>query len=782
MKYLVIVESPGKINKIQKFLDNIDKDKYVVKASFGHCRDLESKTLSIDVENNFKPIYSVIPGKNKVIKELSSLAKKSEKVILAADEDREGEMIASSLKDLLKISNYDRIVFHEITQDAINKAINNPTKINDNMVYAQQTRRLLDRLVGYKISPVLWKKLQGKSSAGRVQSVVVKIIIDKEKDIEKSISEPYYKTTGLFEFKKVKFNGLLCKKGKLFDFKDKDTAKDFLESLDSKDKFMVEENNIKDSLRKPSPPFTTSTLQQDASTKLGFNVKRTMNAAQKLYEFGYITYMRTDSTNLSKQCLEQCQQYIINTYGEKYSNKKNYSKKTKNSQEAHEAIRPTNIQCTYANKVNSDGIKLYNLIWERTLASQMSPAAIQIQTLHLINDKLPDNTKFISTLENIIFDGFLILYQQAKKNINDSEEEEPEKGYLKLKKGILIKYKEININQEYTKPPLRYNEAGLVKFLEKNGIGRPSTYSSIISKITEKNYVEIKDVDGIQKESIQMKLKNKRNQPVLTQDTKNIVVGKEKKKLVPTLFGREINKFLIEHFDEIMNIDFTAKFEEYLDKIASGKAKWHNVLDLFYQKFNPIVEKLQKEMGNNNINTTDQFLGNDENNNPIYKGISKYGHYVKIQKENKWQYSPANESTTLEEAIKNFEYPKFLGKKDKKNIYLAKGKYGLYLKYGTSNLKIPDNTKEDDINLETAKKIIDIGDPSCYKSFVLKNKRVNIRKGPYGFYAKMFKNGTKGNKHVNVSLPELNEDNINKILDEDLVEMIMNQPVKFKKN
>jgi len=488
-KILVIVESPGKIKKIEEFLNSLKNGSYIVKASYGHCRDLNKKELSIDIDNNFKPNYCIIPGKENIVRELRSLVKDCSKVILAADEDREGEMIAASLKDLLKLKDYDRIVFHEITKSAIKNAIENPTKINDNMVDAQQTRRLLDRLVGYKISPILWKKMQGQLSAGRVQSVVVKIIVEKENEIKDSVSNPYFKTTANFEYKRKIFNGSLQLDKDLYKFENKEDACAFLKNITNEDEFTVKDMSVKDSIRKPSAPFTTSTLQQDSSTKLHFNVKRTMDAAQKLYEAGMITYMRTDSTNLSQQAIDECKDYIIKTYGKEYSDSKNFNKKSMGAQEAHEAIRPTTITVESANgRLSPDCEKVYKLIRNRTLASQMANAVVEVQTLEIDlitptkKSKLPKNTVFISTLENIKFAGYLILYNNISTDSTDTDTDSKDNdGKLNINTGKNIKYKDISVNEEYSKLPYRFNEAGLVKHLEKNGIGRPSTYASIIS-------------------------------------------------------------------------------------------------------------------------------------------------------------------------------------------------------------------------------------------------------------------------------------------------------------
>jgi DNA topoisomerase-1 len=580
-KNLVIVESAGKIKKISEYLGS----DYIVKASFGHCMDLDPKTLSIDIQNNYKPNYIISEGKHKVVKELKNIAKECKNVILAADNDREGEAIAWFLANILNLKDPPRIIFTEITKKALQHAINNPTKINMEMVNAQQTRRILDRLVGYKISPILQKNLNEKDakSAGRVQSVLVKIINDKENEINNQTITSYLKTVGIFNFGekfKNKIDCILTKK-----FNTMNEGLNFLNSIDKKTVFKVINIQNKISIRKPSPPFITSSLQQEASTKLKFNVKKTMEIAQKLYEGGYITYMRTDSPNMSQEAINNCKKYILEKYGEKYSNPINYSSSS-HAQEAHEAIRPTNININEFESSDKDQEKLYNLIWKRTVASQMSPANINIQSIDIDtfnNNKsvlYPD--KWIATYESIVFDGFLIVYDNFEEDT-----EEKSKGLIEIKINDILKLNKIKISEEYNKLPLRYNEANLVKFLEKNNIGRPSTYAAIINKILERKYVEIKDINGIKQNSNIIEFdKNYK----IKESSKEIIIGKENKKIVPTELGIKITKFLEENFENIMQIDFTSEIELYLDKIAEGKAKWVNILDQFYQKFNPICE------------------------------------------------------------------------------------------------------------------------------------------------------------------------------------------------
>jgi DNA topoisomerase-1 len=769
-KILVIVESPGKIKKINQYLG----DDYIVKASYGHIQDLDKKTLSIDVENNFKPYYITCHDKIKVVNELKTIMKKCNDVIIATDDDREGEAIAFSLASVLNITNPKRIIFHEITKNAILNAVNKPTTINYNMVNAQQTRRLLDRLVGYKISPILWKYIVYNGtpqSAGRVQSVVVKIIIDKEEEINKSISTPYLKTTGMFSFEKNKLNSILNENNDIYKFNSMDEAKTFLKQINYKTKFKVKSIDNKKSTRKPSPPFITSSLQQEASTKLHFNVKKTMDVAQKLYEAGLITYMRTDSPSLSNQAIESAKKYIIKTFGEKYSEPKNYHSKNSNSQNAHECIRPTYLDNPEPDNLNIDQKKLYSLIWKRTIASQMSPALLNIQIINIdaINNKKSilnfndKQTYFVSTFENIDFDGYLILYN------NLITEEDKTSGYLKININDKLELDKIRISEEYTKPPLRYSEASLVKYLEKNGIGRPSTYSSIISKIIDRNYVEIKNIDGIKKESNILELDYKYT---LLENKVTISVGNEIKKIVPTSTGIIVNEFMIKYFDKLMDIKFTANFETKLDKIADGKENWINVLRTFYELFNPIVEQLNSEAKDKIKkigSSTDTLLGID-NGKEIYIGSGKYGPYVKIKDESKWKYASIKDidNITINKAVELLEYPKELGKIGNAIVLLNKGQYGLYLKYKNTNYSIKDTPLEN-ITMDYAKQLIESGDPYSLKTFKIQNNTYNIKKGEFGPYIQII---TKTKKE-NISIPTKYD--INTINIDDIIEIITNK-------
>jgi DNA topoisomerase-1 len=751
-KTLVIVESPGKISKISQYLGS----DYIVKASFGHVQDLDKETLSIEVENNFNPLYKVSPDKTKVVKELKGLAKDCKEVILAADGDREGEAIAYSLANVLKLKDPKRIVFNEITKSALLKAVQNPSTINYNMVHAQQARRLLDRLVGYLISPVLWKYLVyngSVQSAGRVQSVVVRIIADKEEEINKSISSPYYKTTIEYKLEDdSKLNGTLK-----HEFENEEKSREFLSQINKKTVFKVVSVKNATSIRKPSPPFITSSLQQEASTKLHFSVKKTMDVAQKLYEAGHITYMRSDSPNISKVAIEEAKKYIVETWGQEYSEPKNYESKNESSQDAHECIRPTHLNVMEPDKVEGDQLRLYSLIWKRTIASQMAPAKVNVQTIlsDALNNKQSilvfnnNSTHFNSVLENVEFPGYMIVYNNNGYMVNE-DSEQPVVGKVVLKEKDQLNMNKLKVSVEYTKPPLRYNEASLVRYLEKNGIGRPSTYASIISKVIDRNYVEVKNVEGVKKESLQLELSSTFK---LKESVKDVCIGKEQKKLVPTPIGIQVNEFMMKNFTNIMDIDYTATLESYLDKIADGKANWVTILRNFYDQFHPIVEKMMSEakVKKEKIGSSSDRLLGTHNGSEVYCGSGKYGPYVKLCIKDKPRYAPLKDikldDVTLEDAIKLLEYPITLGKIGPSIVTLCKGPYGLYIKCGGKNYSIKDES--DDIDLDYAKQLIESGDKYALKSFKVKDKVINVKKGDSNYYLQI----VSGSKKQNIPIP-----------------------------
>lgn len=748
MTNLVIVESQGKVKSIQSYLGG----DYIVKSCFGHIRDLNKDNLSIDISNNFNPIYSIINDKKKLVNELVKIKNKVSNVILATDNDREGEAIADGLREVLKLNNPDRIVFVEITKDAILNAIKNKRKIDENLVMAQTARRVLDRLVGYKISPILWKIMKGQLSAGRVQSIAVKIIIDKENEINSfDITNSFYKTSIEFNYNDIILKAVLVNNDTFSVYHiDYNNINIFLKNFNKNTNYKIIDIIKKEYNKSPPKPFITSSLQQEAYTQLGFTAKRTMSTAQKLYEAKYITYMRTDSYNMSKVILNQCKQYIIKNYTESYYQYREFKSKVKNAQEAHECIRPTDINNINISNLNEDCIKLYDLIWKRTIATQMKDCIMNSNTILIDSFNknisiLPDNTIFMTTLENIKFNGYLIIYNK------DNEDN------ISINKDSLLEFKEFKIIQEYKQPPLRYNEAGLIKCLEKNGIGRPATFASIISKIIERQYVIIKNVDGIEMDSIQYKV-NKNYK--IKEEIKKVKVGKENKKLVPTELGINVTKFLTENFPNIMDIEYTAKFEKLLDRIARGKVKYHNVMEEYYNDFNPIVEKLLLQLPElEKSNKNDIYLGK-YNNNDIYTTIGKYGLCIKMiiindDKETYKFFKVRDDNTkqtdidinkAIEIIEKESEYPKFIGKIGKSKVDLCKGQYGFYYKMGN----ITKSVKEEDIsyNIEDIKILFE--NNNILKTFKVDKTMVYLKKGPYGYYLNYKKNG----KNINKSLPD----------------------------
>jgi DNA topoisomerase I len=792
-KILIIVESPGKIKKIGEYLGS----DYIIKASLGHVMDLDKKTLSVDVNNNFKPYYIINPDKKKVVDDLKSIANICKEVILASDEDREGEMIAQSLANVLGLNNPKRIVFHEITKNAITHAINNPKTINNDMVDAQETRRILDRLMGYGITPVLWKYLKSSNnsqfnSAGRVQSVVLKIICDKENDIKKSLSESYFKTTIKLKFNDNILNGVLYHNKNIYCIQDIKIIKEFLSKINKKTDIKIINIENKKSIRKPSPPFITSTLQQEASTKLRFSVKKTMEVAQKLYEGGYITYMRTDNTNISNIIITQIKDYIIKKFTEKYSNPKEYQSKNINAQEAHECIRPTNILIENID-INPDQNKLYNLIWKRTIASQMAYCNIDnmIITVDMLNNNLSIltfnniQTYFIINIDNIEFDGYTIIYDN---NENDEEVEPNKKIDIKIEDKLI--FNKLQVTEEYTKLPLRYNESLLIKYLEKHGIGRPSTYASIISKVIDRQYVSINNVDGVKKESRIFGISLLcRSLYKITETTKEVTIGKETNKLIPSEMGLTCNEFMLTHFSDIINVEFTNMFETYLDKIAIKKAKKFNVLKTFYDMFNPIVEKLLLNYSSNE-ESKDKLLGAIDNIN-IYIGEGKYGLYVrKLDENNKNKYASIKhcKDISLEKAKELLELPKILGKIGNAKVILNHSEYGYYIKYNGKNYSVKSDNNISINNIDY-KSIINNDNnnnsesksnqfKSDLKTIDTKNKTISVKNGKYGYYISII--DKTSSKSQNIPIPK-NTD-IEKITTDDIMSIIANKNGSLSKN
>ena len=690
---LVIVESPAKAKTIERFLG----ENYVVKSSFGHIRDLEKKDLGIDIEHNFQPKYEISPDKKAIVKELKQLAKEAKTVWLASDEDREGEAIAWHLFEVLglKKENTKRIVFHEITKDAILHAINNPRDIDKNLVDAQQARRVLDRLVGFEVSPVLWKKVKPSLSAGRVQSVAVKLIVEREREINHFVEQKYYKVTGTFETKDANGNSIPLKAELSERFSTQEETVNFLEHC-KKAAFSVSNVETKPGSRKPAPPFTTSTLQQEASRKLGFSVSQTMAVAQKLYEQGHITYMRTDSVNLSQLAIGAAKAVICNTLGEKYSKPRNFATKTKGAQEAHEAIRPT-----YMDKESISGDKneqqLYSLIRKRTLASQMAEAELEKTTITIAITG--EKHTFEAVGEVIIFDGFLKVYMESF----DDEKEDDEAALLPaIHKGDQLQRSLIQALEQYTTHPPRYTEASLVKKMEALGIGRPSTYAPTITTIQNRGYILRESRDGTERQLDQIDLKG--------QDIKvkkiSRIFGAEKKKLFPSDIGMVVTDFLSNYFTNIMDYNFTANAEDALDHIAEGEVEWQSMIGTFYQPFHANVEKTLKE---SERNTGARELGKDpQTGETVSVRIGRFGPMAQIGEGESVRYAgllkgQLMETITLEEALDLFKFPRQLGEFEEKPVSVGIGRFGPYIKHNQLFVSLKKGVDDPGtITLETA--------------------------------------------------------------------------------
>ncbi len=693
-KNLVIVESPAKAKTIEKFLG---KD-FQVESSFGHIADLPSKEIGIDVEGDFKPKYSVSSDKKAVVKKLKDLAKKADMVWLASDEDREGEAIAWHLFEQLKLKDAKtkRIVFHEITKKAILKAVENPRSIDYNLVNAQQARRVLDRLVGYELSPVLWRKIKGGLSAGRVQSVAVRLIVEKEREILNFNPRASYKIVAEFlTSENNKFKASLPK-----NFETRSEAESFLKSCIGAS-FKVDELQKKPAKKYPAPPFTTSTLQQEASRKHFFPVAKTMVVAQRLYEAGLITYMRTDSVNLSNDAKNDAQEEIISSFGEAYSKPRNYSNKSKGAQEAHEAIRPTKMS-QQSITGEYDQKRLYELIWKRTIASQMSEAQLERTNVKISNSN--NKEVFSANGEMIKFDGFLKVYLEGT-DIED-EEQAGMLPTLKINEDLSNKY--INATERYTKAPYRFTEASLVKRLEELGIGRPSTYAPTISTIQRREYVEKGIIEGVDRVYTQLKLK--KGEVVSKSLTEK--VGSDKGELSPTDIGNIVNDFLVENFSNILDFGFTAKVETEFDDIAEGKEDWISMIKDFYGTFHPMVEHVAE----NAVRAKgERLLGVDpESNRNVYARLGRFGAMVQIGEatdEEKPRFASLQgdqtlTSITFEDAMELFKLPKTIGSYEGNEVVVASGRFGPYVKFDSMFVSIPKNENPMSIDIVRAIELI----------------------------------------------------------------------------
>lgn len=727
-KNLVIVESPGKIKKIQSALG----DGYIVKASIGHIRDLDESGLSIDIENGFKPEYVVPADKKKVVADLKKEAKAASAIWLASDADREGEAISWHLYETLGLSseNTKRIVFQEITKPAILSAIENPREIDMNLVNAQQARRVLDRLVGFELSPVLWRKIQPKLSAGRVQSVALRLIVDREREILAFNNEAYYKVEAVFHPEGTP-EETLVKATLDRRFPDMESAQAFLEKCIGAE-FTICNMDKKEGNRFPAPPFTTSTLQQEAARKLRFSVSQTMSIAQHLYENGYITYMRTDSTNLSALALGTAKRFICDNFGEEYSKMRNRWGKVKGAQEAHEAIRPT-----YIDNVTIEGTpqekKLYELIWKRTVASQMADAQVLRTDIKVASDKTEE--KFNVQATQILFDGFLKLYIEST---DDPQQDDDTVILPELHIGGKMTEHGITAECKYTAAPSRYTDASLIKKLEELEIGRPSTYAPTITTLTKaRGYVVKGDKTGVKHTVTNLALKNGK----VKASTKTETVGAEKNRLLPQDIGMIVTDYLVKNFPQVLDYKFTANVEEDFDKIAEGEMVWNGVIAEFYSPFHQRVQETMssKEYGNG----ASRELGTAPDGQTLVARFGQYGAYVQKGDGEQKQYAslaPGQliESITLEEALKLFELPRTVGQHGGIDIICTKGRFGPYIKYGDKNVSLPRGTDPLKVDLATCVKLIEDSLNSTKGGIIIeyKDSDIQVIDGNYGPYIK----------------------------------------------
>ncbi len=727
-KNLVIVESPGKIDKIKKALG----DNYEVKASIGHIRDLDESGLSIDIENGFAPQYVIPADKKKVVADLKKAAKAASTVWLASDADREGEAISWHLFESLGLSkeNTKRIVFQEITKPAILNAIENPREIDMNLVNAQQARRVLDRLVGFELSPVLWRKIQPKLSAGRVQSVALRLIVDREREILAFNHEAYYKVEAIFHPEGTPENTLV--KATLDRrFPDMESAQDFLEKCIGAN-FAISDIEKKEGNRYPAPPFTTSTLQQEAARKLRMSVSQTMSVAQKLYESGHITYMRTDSTNLSALALNTAKRFICDNFGEEYSKTRNKWGKAKGAQEAHEAIRPTFIDNTTIEGTPQEK-KLYELIWKRTVASQMADARVLRTDIKVASDR--SGEKFNVQATQVLFDGFLKLYIESTDDPQQDDEAvilpEMHIGDAMIENGITAECK-------YTSAPARYTDASLIKKLEELEIGRPSTYAPTITTLTKaRGYVVKGDKEGEKHTVTNLALKNGK----IKASTKTETVGAEKNRLLPQDIGMIVTDYLVKNFDSILDYGFTANVEKDFDQIAEGELVWNNVISNFYGSFH---SKVEGALSNREFSNVSRELGVDPaDGQPLVARFGQYGPYVQKGDGEAKQYAslaPGQliESITLEEALKLFELPRTVGRHNGIDIICTKGRFGPYMKYGDKNISLPRGTDPLKVDLDTCIKLIEDSLNKKTGGIIaeFKDSDIQIIDGAYGPYIK----------------------------------------------
>ncbi len=761
-KNLVIVESPAKARTIQKFLG----DDFHVMSSYGHIRDLKKKDFSIDIENNFAPIYEVPADKKKIVSELKAAVKKAETVWLASDEDREGEAISWHLFDVLglKKENTKRIVFHEITKTAIQEAIKNPRAIDQNLVDAQQARRILDRIVGFELSPVLWRKIKPALSAGRVQSVAVRLIVEREREIQDFKSSSSYRIVAIFTNKEGK-DTTEIKAIYNQRVQTKKEALKLLTKLMASANFTVEDVTTKPLTKSPAPPFTTSTLQQEASRKLGFSVSQTMRVAQRLYESGKITYMRTDSVNLSPLAVGAAKNEITELYGEKYSKSRRYTTRSKGAQEAHEAIRPT-----YLNQHEVTGTaqekQLYDLIWKRTMASQMADAKLEKTTATIFADGVEG--KFVATGEVIKFDGFLHVYAEG----TDDENDDSEKNKLpEMKAGNKLNMLNTTATERFAQRPPRYTEASLVRKMEELGIGRPSTYAPTISTIQNREYVEKRTLEGKERAYNVLVLKNDK----IKDENKKEIAGADKNKLVPTDVGMVVTDFLVDHFPTVVNYDFTAKIEKDFDKIAEGNENWNQSIANFYETFHPVVEETSQLRTPHKAG--ERVLGSDpKTGRQVSVKIGRYGAVAQIgipEEEEKPLFASLRknqsiETITLEEVLELFKFPRILGFFRDKEMKVAIGRFGPYIQHNGVFVSIPKDIDPLEITAQQAIELIEAKEKKdrekIIKIFDDKEPILQVLNGRYGPYISYEKKNYKIPKTTEPK--ELSFDDCMKIIEE----------------
>ena len=727
---LVIVESPAKAKTIEKFLGQ----EYKVMSSYGHIRDLKKKSFSID-EENFDPQYEIPSDKTKLVTELDKLAKESNMVWLASDEDREGEAISWHLYEVLGLQpeKTRRIVFHEITKSAILEAIEHPRAIDLNLVNAQQARRVLDRIVGFKLSPLLWRKVKPALSAGRVQSVAVRLIVEREREVLNFKGEYSYRVTATFLLPDGQ-SELQAELDRRFATEDEALA--FLNKCRA-GQFMIQDITTKPQKRVPAPPFTTSTLQQEAAHKLGFTVAQTMSIAQRLYENGRITYMRTDSVNLSSLCLNATQKVISETMGDEYVKRRQYHTNSKGAQEAHEAIRPTYMTDTKIEGTPQER-RLYDLIWKRTIACQMADAELEKTTVTINIDGMEE--QFIANGEVVKFDGFLRVYRETNTDENYDEQENEEALLPALTLGEKLVRKTITAAQSYKQRPARYNEASLVRKLEELGIGRPSTYASTITTIQQREYVQKGDKAGEQLDCLTLTLEN----DGISSETKSIVMGAERGKLLPTDTGTVVNDFLAEYFPDIMDYNFTADVEKRFDEVAEGKEEWKGVIRDFYDSFNPLVEKTNSTKSEHRVG--ERILGNDPKTGKVVSvKIGRFGPVVQIgsaDDEEKPRFAQLKagqslETLKLEDAMELFRLPRNLGSFEGSDVIIGAGKYGPYIQHDGKYVSVPKELDPLSITMAKACELIDAKrkeDAEKHLRTFEEDPELEVMRGRFGSY------------------------------------------------